>query len=53
VLDYYDTIIIPWGALHMPEIETAVLGKNFQLAETRQRTSIDFKRLFMAHLKGE
>jgi len=53
VLDYYDTIIIPWGALHMPEIETAVLGKNFQLAETRQRTSIDFKSLFMTHLAGE
>ena len=52
-LDYYDTIIIPWGALHMPEIETAILGKNFQLAETRQRISIDFKRLFKAHRKDE
>ena len=53
VLDHYDTIIIPWGALHMPEIEAAVLQKNFQLAETRHRTSIDFKKMLMTHLSKE
>lgn len=45
VVSSYDTIIIPWGALHMPEIEAAVLDKGFELSETRQRTSIDFKRI--------
>jgi hypothetical protein len=48
-LDHYDTIIIPWGALHMPEIEAAVVEKNFQLVETRQRTSIDFKKMLHAY----
>ncbi|WP_321389500.1 hypothetical protein [uncultured Desulfuromusa sp.] len=38
----YDTIVIPWGALHMKGIEQAVLKKGFQLAETRERLSIDF-----------
>ncbi len=53
VLGHYDTVIIPWGALHMPEIETAVLEKNFRLAETRQRTSIDFTKLLLAYLAGD
>ncbi len=48
-LDHYDTIVIPWGALHMPEIEAAVLEKNFQIVETRQRTSIDFKKMLHAY----
>jgi hypothetical protein len=48
-LDHYDTIIIPWGALHMPEIEAAVLAKDFQLKETRQRTSIDFRKMLHAY----
>jgi hypothetical protein len=48
-LDHYDTIIIPWGALHMPEIEAAVLAKNFKLVKTRQRTSIDFKKMLHAY----
>lgn len=45
VLDQYDTIIVPWGALHMPEIETAVLDRGFHLSDSRLRTSIDFKRM--------
>jgi hypothetical protein len=53
VIDLYDTIIIPWGALHMPEIEAAVLEKNFRLAETRQRTSIDFKKMLLARWSAE
>ncbi len=38
----YDTVIIPWGALHMEEIEKAVLEKGFILKNNRERLSIDF-----------
>jgi len=41
-LKKYDTIIIPWGALHMPGLETAVIGKGFHLQEQHKRLSIDF-----------
>jgi len=38
----YDTIVIPWGALHMPGIEQAVIEQGFSLSASRQRKSIDF-----------
>jgi len=38
----YDTVIIPWGALHMPGLETAIIGKGFHLQEKHRRLSIDF-----------
>ena len=41
-LNKYDTLVIPWGALHMPGIEKAVLKKGFLLEESRKRLSIDF-----------
>jgi hypothetical protein len=41
-LDRYDTVVIPWGALHMKEIEAEVLKKGFKLQEERKRVSIDF-----------
>lgn len=50
VLAYYDTIVIPWGALHMPEIEAAVLQRGFLLSQTRERIGIDFKKVLHAHL---
>lgn len=50
VLVHYDTIVIPWGALHMPEIEAAVLHRGFMLAHTRERIGIDFKKMLYAHL---
>jgi hypothetical protein len=50
VLAHYDTIIIPWGALHMPGIEAAVLHKGFLLFNTRERIGIDFKKMLHAHL---
>ncbi|MEJ2157075.1 MAG: hypothetical protein P8X96_17205 [Desulfobacteraceae bacterium] len=53
MLDHYDTIIIPWGALHMPEIEAAVQMRDFRLAETRRRTSIDFKRMLRTYWSHE
>lgn len=41
----YDSVIIPWGALHMPEIEKEVVKEGFQLREQRERLSIDLKKL--------
>jgi len=41
----YDTVVIPWGAMHMPVIEAALQQQGF--AQTREyvRRSIDFARL--------
>lgn len=50
LIEHYDTIVIPWGALHMPEIEAAVLQRGFLLSETRERIGIDFKKVIHARL---
>ncbi len=44
-LHQYDTVVIPWGALHLKGIETVVLNSGFVLAESRERLSIDFRQL--------
>ncbi|SHJ04979.1 hypothetical protein SAMN02745165_01410 [Malonomonas rubra DSM 5091] len=44
-LNKYDTVVIPWGALHMPGLERAILGKGFRLHEQDKRLSIDFLQL--------
>jgi hypothetical protein len=41
-LSRYDTIVIPWGALHMAELEEWVLGRGFKLQKERRRISINF-----------
>lgn len=46
-LGSYDTVIIPWGALHMKEIEAEVLKRGFKLQEERRRNSIDFRRILL------
>jgi hypothetical protein len=46
----YDTVIIPWGALHMKEIEAEVLRRGFVLQEERERVSIDFRKLLLSLL---
>ncbi len=38
----YDTVVIPWGALHMKGIEKEVLKKGFRLVDSQKRLSIDF-----------
>lgn len=47
VLPRYDTVVIPWGALHMAEIEQSVLKRGFVLREERSRVSIDFRKRAM------
>ena len=44
----YDTIVIPWGALHMPAIEAEVLKQGFELQQARERMSIDFAKVLRA-----
>ena len=41
----YDNIVIPWGALHMAEIEAEVLAQGFKLQQERERVSIDFWKM--------
>jgi hypothetical protein len=41
----YDTVVIPWGALHMKEIEAEVVKRGFTLQKERERVSIDFRRM--------
>ncbi len=49
-LERYDTVVIPWGALHMKEIEEAVRLRGFRLRDERERVSIDFRKLLMGIL---
>ena len=44
-LKRYDTIIIPWGAMHMPAIEEAVLEQGFVPGVARERLSLDFRAI--------
>jgi hypothetical protein len=46
----YDTVVIPWGALHMKEIEADVLKRGFKLQSERERVSIDFQKMFSSRL---
>ncbi len=41
----YDTVVIPWGALHMPEIERAVRKQGFRLQQEDDRVSIDLRKV--------
>ena len=41
----YDTVVIPWGALHMVEIEQEVLKQGFVFQKAQDRISVDFKRV--------
>lgn len=46
-LEHYDTVIIPWGALHMKGIEVDILKRGFVLQKERKRVSIDFGRMLL------
>jgi hypothetical protein len=36
--DKYDVFIVPWGALHMPDLELAFQERGFRVARTRMLT---------------
>ena len=44
-LKRYDTIVIPWGAMHMPAIEAAVLEQGFAPGKAEERLSLDFRTI--------
>lgn len=44
-LERYDVVVIPWGALHMKGIETAVRATDFYLHDAYLRRSISFFEL--------
>jgi hypothetical protein len=46
----YDTVVIPWGAMHMKEIEEEVLKRGYRLQEERERVSIDFRKILLGKL---
>ncbi|MBU5611325.1 hypothetical protein [Geomonas azotofigens] len=46
-LKKYDTILIPWGALHMKGIEAGVLKRGFVLQKEQRRLAIDLKRMLL------
>jgi hypothetical protein len=49
-MDHYDSVVIPWGALHMPGIEAAVLAQGFRIAGEHRRLSLDFATIPYAGL---
>jgi hypothetical protein len=49
-IDRYDTVVIPWGAMHMKEIEREVLRRGFVLKEERERVGIDFPKLLLGRV---
>jgi hypothetical protein len=44
-LDRYDTIIVPWGGMHMPAIEAAVLDRGFAPGEKKERLVFAFSSI--------
>jgi len=49
-LKHYDTVIVPWGAMHMPAIEDAVIAQGFTLSREQERQSLDFSSLSVVDL---
>ncbi|GFO65943.1 hypothetical protein M1B72_02925 [Geomonas paludis] len=47
-LKRYDTVVVPWGALHMKGIEAGVLKRGFVLQQEQRRLAIDLKRILLA-----
>jgi hypothetical protein len=44
-LRFYNTVIIPWGAMHMPAIEAAVIEQGFTPGPAHERLSLDFRHI--------
>ncbi|VFQ44670.1 hypothetical protein [Desulfoluna butyratoxydans] len=42
-LPRYDTLIVPWGALHMPDIEKEAQHMGFVLLTEKERLSVSFR----------
>ncbi|MCD4687726.1 MAG: hypothetical protein K8R55_00155 [Desulfuromonadaceae bacterium] len=44
-LDRYDTIVVPWGGMHMPAIEAALLDQGFVPGEQKERLLFAFSAI--------
>ncbi len=44
-LDRYDTIIVPWGGMHMPAIEAALLDRGFVPGKKKERLLFAFSSI--------
>ncbi|MGE4545673.1 MAG: hypothetical protein AB7D06_16395 [Pedobacter sp.] len=44
-LDRYDTVIVPWGGMHMPAIEAAILDRGFTPGEKKERLLFAFSSI--------
>ena len=44
-LQHYDTVVIPWGAMHMPALQSALLSQGFQQIDEKERLSLEFSEL--------
>ncbi len=42
----HNTIIIPWGAEHMPTLEKALIDRGFSIRERETRNAIEYRSLF-------
>jgi hypothetical protein len=49
-LDDYHRIVVPWGALHMPGIEDAILGWGFEQTASSQRQITAYQTILAALL---
>ena len=47
-----DRIVVPWGALHLPEIERALLARGFERREERRRPLVRYGTLAGALVKA-
>ena len=54
-LETYERIIVPWGALHLPEVEAEVLARGFRPGATRQHLLFRYASILtaLASLAGE
>ena len=49
-LDDYRRIVVPWGALHLPEVQEAVRARGFELRSTDQKLLLRYATVFWALL---
>jgi hypothetical protein len=47
-LDDYQRIVVPWGALHLPGIEDAILGWGFEQTTSSQRQITAYQTILTA-----
>jgi hypothetical protein len=44
-LDEFERVVVPWGALHLPEIEEALLERGFALDSSQRRRLVSWSTI--------